>query len=267
MANPRFKKRFGQNHLVSGDLCRPLVDYLRPAGESVLEIGPGGGILTEQLVRAGARVTACEVDREWAFYTARKLRHATADGTLRLAALDVLDLPWERWPVGTLVAGNLPFNVGTRILETLLPHAGRFPRAAFMVQKEVAERLVAEPGTKAYGALSVLVASHAKVRYLGTVKPGSFRPPPKVSAAFVGLELVPAPYADDALGRYHGLVRLAFSKRRKTLYNCLGSGWGKERAGTVLDHAGIDRKRRAESLDLTEFRRLFIASEDIASED
>ena len=171
---PELKKRLGQHHLRDGRLCRPLLEFLRlEEGRRVLEIGPGGGVLTAELLAAGARLLACEVDAEWAFVLRRRLPRER----LAVAVADALALDYGRLRPPTLVTGNLPFNVATRIVELLLPHAAVVPRAAFMVQREVAERLVARAGQPSYGSLSVLVAAQATARYLGTVRPGSFHPP------------------------------------------------------------------------------------------
>ncbi len=156
-----------------------------------------------------------------------------------------------------MVAGNLPFNVATRIIQTLLPATGVVPRAAFLVQKEVAERLVAMPGGKAYGSLSVLVRAWATPYLLGTVKPGSFHPRPKVAAAFVGFELHPPPLPSTAMPEFIQLIRLAFGQRRKTLRNCLAAGWGRELTAAVLGLAGLDPGTRAERLDLDDFVNLW----------
>ncbi len=258
MHDPFLKKSLGQHHLRDGALCRPLVDYLAPRGRRVLEIGPGGGVLTAELLAAGGRLIACEIDLEWAF----ELRRRFIGSDVATVALDARGLDWRRLPRPTLVAGNLPFNVGTRLITSLLPHAGNVPRAAFMVQKEVAQRLAAGPGDAAYGALSVLASAQAEVRLLGTVRPGSFRPPPKVSAAFVGFELKPPPVPAEQMGELTRLVRLAFALRRKTLRNSLASGLGRERAAELLDAAGLDWRRRAQELDLAAFVRLFEAYRD-----
>ncbi len=256
MQKPSLKKKLGQHHLRDGALCRPLVRYLRPDGQRVLEIGPGGGVLTAELLATGGRVTACELDLEWAFALRRRFR---GRGVTTLV-LDALAVDWRRLPRPTLVAGNLPFNVATPIIDRLLPHAENVPRAAFMVQKEVADRLAARPGDAAYGSLSVLTAAYARVSLLGTVKSGSFRPPPKVQAAFVGLELRPPPLAPGEMPAFTRLVRLAFAKRRKTLRNSLASGMGRERAEQLLQAAGLDARRRAHELDLATFVDLFAAS-------
>jgi len=245
---PRLKKALGQHHLVAGALCRPLIQFLAPEGERVLEIGPGGGVLTAELLAAGARVLGWELDLAWAVF----LRYRFPDPHLSLVVGDALQIAWDRLPVPTLVTGNLPYNVSTAIIEDLLPHHARIPRAAFLVQKEVADRIVAAPGTDAYGSFSVIVAAWARPRLLGRVRPGSFRPPPKVDSAFVGLELKPPPLPDAEMPEFVAFVRRAFAQRRKTLRNSLAAGWGRERAERVLAAAGIPERARAEELGVGE---------------
>lgn len=243
------KKALGQHHLIDGALCRPLIAFLEPEGRRVLEIGPGGGVLTAELLAAGARVTGWELDLAWAAELRRRLVHPH----LRLVVGDALEIDWSHLPAPTLVAGNLPYNVATVIIERLLPHHAKVPRAAFLVQKEVADRLVAHPRDEAYGSLSVLVAAWARARILGRVRPGSFRPPPKVDSAFVGFELHPPPLPPEEMPAFIAFVRLAFGQRRKTLRNALAAGWGRERAEAVLAAAGVGEKVRAEELGLEEF--------------
>jgi 16S rRNA (adenine1518-N6/adenine1519-N6)-dimethyltransferase len=253
MRKPPLKKALGQHHLVDGALCRPLVHFLAPQGKRVLEIGPGGGVLTAELLAAGSRVLGWELDPDWAAV----LRHRLPDPRLAPVVGDALEIAWDRLLTPTLVAGNLPYNVATAILEDLLPHHARIPRAAFLVQKEVADRIVAAPGTDAYGSFSVIVAAYAHPRILGRVKPGSFRPPPKVDSAFVGLELHPPPLLEAEMPDFIALVRLAFAQRRKTLRNALAAGWGRERAEAVLAAAGIPERARAEELGLGEFLEIY----------
>lgn len=248
MRQPRLKKALGQHHLIDGALCRPLVEFLSPAGGRVLEIGPGGGVLTAELLAAGGRVLGWELDPEWAAVLRRRF-HAG----LALVVGDALEIAWDRLPAPTLVTGNLPYNVATAILEDLLPHHAQVPRAAFLVQKEVADRIVATPRAEAYGSFSVIVAAYAKARILGKVRPGSFRPPPKVDSAFVGLELQPPPLPAAEMADFIAFVRLAFAQRRKTLRNALAAGWGKEKAEAALAAAGIPERARAEELGLAEF--------------
>ena len=253
MRKPPLKKSLGQHHLVSGALCAPLVRFLDPQGKRVLEIGPGGGILTAELLAAGARVIGWELDLDWAAVLRRRL----PDPRLALVVGDALEIAWHRLPAPTLVAGNLPYNVATAIIEDLLPHHSRIPRAAFLVQKEVADRIVATPDSDAYGSFSVIVAAYARPRILGRVKPGSFRPPPKVDSAFVGLELREPPLSETAMPDFVAFVRLAFAQRRKTLRNALAAGWGRERTAAVLSAAGIRERTRAEELGLGELLKIY----------
>lgn len=286
---PIYKKSLGQHHLRSGQLCRPLLDFLAGGGpveerspderalagptlegRRVVEIGPGAGVLTRELVRLGAEVTALEVDEEWAEVARREVPEA------EVVVADALRYPWHELPAPTLVTGNLPFQVATPIVGDLLTAASaephRLSRIGVMVQKEVAERLVAGPGDEAYGALSVYVRATAGARWLGAVAAGSFRPPPKVDAAFVGLEPhLPRGLSEERaedlgaggrvayLQRLREVVHQAFSHRRKTLRNSLGAGWGKKEASAALEQAGIDPRRRAETLDVEDFVALLEA--------
>jgi 16S rRNA (adenine1518-N6/adenine1519-N6)-dimethyltransferase len=251
---PLLKKSLGQHHLTDSALCRPLVEFLRPEGARVLEIGPGGGVLTAALLAAGAsRLFAWELDPDWAAVLRRRL----PDPRLSPVVGDALDLPWDRLPAPTLAAGNLPYNVGTALIERLFPHGDRVPRAAFLVQKEVGERLVARPGDPAYGSLSLLAAAYADARLLARVRRGSFRPPPKVEGAFVGFTLHPPPLPAAEMPAFLQMVRTAFNQRRKTLRNSLGALWGKEKAAAVLGAAGIEERTRAEEVGLAGFLGLY----------
>jgi 16S rRNA (adenine1518-N6/adenine1519-N6)-dimethyltransferase len=267
MRPPRLDKALGQHHLVSGSLCRPLIEFLQPAGQRVVEVGPGGGVLTAEMLAAGARVFAWEVDLAWAAELRRRWRRwprwviaspagRGSDGPPAIVVEDALDLPWGRLPAPTLAAGNLPYNIATALLGALLPHHRRVPRAAFLVQREVAERLLAGPGDPAYGSFSVLVAAYARAVPLGRVRRGSFRPPPKVEGAYVGFELRPPPLPDGEMPAFLATVRLAFGQRRKTLRNALAAGWGRERAGAVLAALGLPDDARAERLGLAELLAL-----------
>lgn len=259
---PSLKKRFGQHHLLSGASCSPLLDFLEPQGQRVVEIGPGGGVLTRELVDAGAEVYALEVDVEWSFHLKREIPD------LQVLHLDALNFPWARLPEGTAITGNLPFNIGTKLLDLTLEAAarepGRIPKLAYMVQKEVAERIVARPGDSAYGAFSVLAHARADVSYLGTVPARAFRPPPKVDAGFVGLVPKSPLCGPDRLDRYRQLVFLAFSKRRKMLRGVLASIYGRETIDTAFAATAIDPKTRAENLTAVDFLVLLNALPDLS---
>lgn len=246
------RKRLGQHHLVDAELCDPLVDFLHPEGSLVVEIGSGGGVLTQRLADRARRVVAVEIDLSWGLALRRSIDRDRAQVMLG----DALEIAWDRLPAGTLVAGNLPFNIGTALIEEVLRHWRTVPRAAFLVQREVADRLLASPGDAGYGALSVVTAARCRAIHLGVVGRGSFRPPPRVDGAFVGLELESPVLAEEEMDRFVATVHLAFAQRRKQLRNALGAGWGREESDRSLVAADIDPRRRAEELSLPEFVRL-----------
>jgi 16S rRNA (adenine1518-N6/adenine1519-N6)-dimethyltransferase len=170
-----------------------------------------------------------------------------------VAVSDALDLDPGRVASATLVCGNLPYGIATALIARLLHAFPAVERMGFLVQWEVGRRLVATPADDDYGALSVLVAFRAGARLLGRVPAGAFRPPPEVDGAFVGLELRAPPVPAAEMPGLERTVRLAFGQRRKTLRRALASGWGLEGATTALATAGIDPKRRAETLTVLEF--------------
>lgn len=250
---PRLKKRYGQHHLRHAGLCQPLVEYLRPRGLLVVEVGPGGGVLTGELLRAGARVWAWEVDLEWAVLLGRSLPAAD----LTTVVGDALDLPWGRLPAGAVLAGNLPYGIATRLIQDLLAEAIGVERAAFLVQAEVAQRLVAGPGAPDYGALSVLVQARARVELLGRVRRASFRPPPAVDGAFVGLCRRPPAVSAAEWPDFEALVRTAFARRRKTLRNALTARWPRSDVDRLLAASGLAPTVRATELGLAALVELF----------
>lgn len=272
---PPLKRALGQHHLRDGRLCRPLVEYLQlETSCGVVEIGPGGGVLTRELLARGVRVGAIELDPAWAFALRSRIalewepvqRGASGErggrpARLTIVVADALDIEWSRLPVGWRVAGNLPYNVGTPIVERLLAGAPIGTRAGFLLQREVVERMVARPGDDAYGALSLLVAIRARAERLAILRPGSFVPPPKVDSAFVGLEVVEPPLSARQLPELERLIRVAFAQRRKSLRNSLAAGYGRAAADAALAAAGIAPSRRAEQLGLREFMALRSALE------
>lgn len=215
----------------------------------MVEIGPGGGVLTRELLAAGASVVGWELDLAWAAELHRRL----AGEPLRIVAGDALDLPWERLAPGTLVAGNLPYAVATPILEGFLLRGTALPRAVFLVQDEVARRLAAAPGSRDYGYLTVATAALAAITVLARVPPGSFVPAPQVSGAFVGVERRAPAVPLAQMPAFRSSLAAAFAHRRKTIANSLGATRGRARATAALVSAGIDPGRRAETLSLDEF--------------
>jgi 16S rRNA (adenine1518-N6/adenine1519-N6)-dimethyltransferase len=257
VTRPRLRKALGQHHLVRPDACRPLVDFLAPRGERVVEVGPGGGALTGQLLDAGARVWGVELDLEWAWELRRAMQRRAPGGRLQPLVMDALALPWQRLPAPTLVAGNLPYNVATPLVAAVLPQWRRVPRAAFLLQKEVAERLAARPRTRDHGSLTVLVQCYAEATLLGRVRPGAFRPPPKVESAFVGLRLHAPPLPEPEMEPFLAFVREAFGQKRKTLRNALARRAGSARVEAALAELGLPPTTRAEELALERWLALW----------
>lgn len=253
----RARKRFGQHFLVRTDLVAGMVRGAHVAPhDRVVEIGPGLGILTEALLASGADLTAVELDRDLAAY----LRERWPD--LRLVEGDAARVDWDEICPGDgwKVVANLPYNVGTTILMQLADHPGRFASITVMLQLEVIQRVLANPGTKSYGALTVQIQARGTPRFLLSVPPSSFHPPPKVQSAVVRLDLHPTPQAGPAgLEAFDRTVRAAFSQRRKMLHNALLAAFGRERVDAGLAAAGIDGARRAETLTLAEYQALAAA--------
>jgi 16S rRNA (adenine1518-N6/adenine1519-N6)-dimethyltransferase len=251
------RPRLSQHFLHDRRTARRIAESLRaPAGARVLEIGPGEGALTEHLLDRGWRVVAVEMDAA----LAAGLERRWPTGDLTVVRGDALD--HEPDGEGPLYAiGNLPYAVTSPLLFYLLELADRIevPEIVVMVQREVAERLAASPGTKAYGALTVGVALSALVELLFDVGRGQFRPPPRVRSTVVRL----VPRAPTGLGpgrreRVRSLVRTAFEQRRKQLRNSLKAEIESFLAGAaeVTTIAGISLERRPETLSVEEWIRL-----------
>ncbi|HJR59501.1 MAG TPA: 16S rRNA (adenine(1518)-N(6)/adenine(1519)-N(6))-dimethyltransferase RsmA [Vicinamibacterales bacterium] len=256
---PRAKKRYGQ-HFLRSEWADKLVTAIEPRpGDRFLEIGPGPGALTLRLAPRVAQLTAVEVDREMV-----ELLRPQLPGNVTLIEGDVLDVAIEPLlpPAGGLrVAGNLPYNLSSPILFRLLElhrTTGRLIDATLMLQREVAERIEAGPGTKTFGVLSIFVQLHADVRRMLALPPGAFRPAPKVQSSVLRLAFRgPAVrLTDEPL--FEAMVRSMFTQRRKTISNALrpfAEARGAQ-ASAALRFAGIDPTRRPETLQLDEMARL-----------
>ncbi|MEK8035361.1 MAG: 16S rRNA (adenine(1518)-N(6)/adenine(1519)-N(6))-dimethyltransferase RsmA [candidate division NC10 bacterium] len=262
------RRALGQHFLRDEGIARRIVELLRPGlSDLVVEIGPGEGALTGLLAAAG-RLVALEVDPTLAARLRERFQGAAHVEVLEADAIryDYAGLAELRPdPAGrVLVVGNLPYSVGTAILAALLTAGPAIARVAsmemaLMLQREVAERVAAAPGSRAYGSLSVLSQLAAEVRVAFSVPPGAFRPPPQVDSAVIHLRVLAAPpvaVADP--DHFRAVVLAAFSQRRKNLANALGSGLGLpvERLRGRLTGIGIDPARRAETLSLADFARL-----------
>jgi len=240
------KKKWGQNFLRNRGAVEKIIAAIEPQpGETIVEIGPGEGVLTERLLMLGNEVTAIEIDPE----LAARLREKFGDVIVND---DALTAPLPSRPFRAV--GNLPYNVGTPILRRVIADPN-FRRAVFMLQKEVADRLVAKPGDEQYGYLTLYCRLFASARILMKLDPGSFHPRPKVRSAVVVLDPDRKPYASSELLE---LISTSFRMRRKKLVNNL-TGWrGQTREETLamMQRAKIDPNVRAEELSLEVFARL-----------
>jgi 16S rRNA (adenine1518-N6/adenine1519-N6)-dimethyltransferase len=248
------RKRFGQ-HFLEAAWADKLVAAIDPKpGDRFLEIGPGAGALTLRLAPRVAHVTAVEVDRDMI----AKLR-ARVPPNVDLIEADFLEFDLDRiaQPTPLRVAGNLPYNISSPILFKLL-EAKRVADATVMVQKEVADRIAASPGTGDYGVLSILVQLHADVRRVLSLPPGAFRPPPRVHSAVLNLAFRPPVVPINDERTLVAMVRSMFTQRRKTLSNALAPFAASRHASATeaLEAAGIDPRRRPETLQLAELARL-----------
>lgn len=266
MTAPRRRTRaLGQHFLRDLAVARAIAEAAAPApADVVLEIGAGEGVLTRLLAASAGKVIALEVDP--ALYR-RLLSEAEQLPALDLRLADARRFDYASLPGlrpsaegRVLVVGNLPYSLSKPILLCLFEARAALDELTLMLQREVAERLTAPPGRKAYGLLSVLWQAWAELRLLFHVPPGAFRPRPKVDSSVLQIRFLPRPripIADEAA--FVRLVKAAFAQRRKTLANALAAAYpylGRAGAQRACAGAGINPGRRGESLGLGEFARL-----------
>jgi 16S rRNA (adenine1518-N6/adenine1519-N6)-dimethyltransferase len=252
----RAKKSWGQNFLgdehILGDIARLAAEE---PGEPVVELGAGLGHLTAHLVARGARVVAVERDRDMARVLRGELGAAVRLVEADAASLDYAALARDAGAARLAVVGNLPYHLTSPILFGLLDQAAHVSRAVLLVQREVALRLAAGPGSKDWGLLSVLLQHRADVSIERRVPPGAFLPPPKVESAVVlALFREPAARPRDE-GRFRRLVKAGFAQRRKVLANALAAARiaPEETVAGALAAAGVDPRRRGETLTVGEW--------------
>ena len=254
----RPRKRFGQ-HFLAPTWAAKLVAAIDPRpDQTFLEIGPGRGAITRRLAERAAAIVAVEIDRD----LAATLR-AESITRLTVVEADVLevDMATLGLPAGTRVAGNLPYNISSPVLFQLLEaqrRLGLFADATLMLQKEVADRLIALPGTKDYGPLTIFTALEAKVTRLLTLPAGAFHPPPKVLSAVVRVQFLSTSQRPDVPAAFESMIHALFTARRKTVANGLkapAAAAGTTPADT-LARAGLDPRLRPEQLSVIQLLAL-----------
>lgn len=258
-----FSKSMGQNFLIRPQVP---VDIAEASGAdpttAVLEIGPGIGPLTVQLAKRAGKVVAVELDK--ALFPVLVETLSGFDNTEvvpgDILKLDLPSLISDKFQDFTpIVCANLPYNITSPVLTKLL-ESGYFAAITVMIQREVAKRICAAPGTADYGAFSVFCQYHARCEYLFEVPPDCFYPAPKVTSAVVKLIPQPKPDCVDDSKAFFAVVKAAFAQRRKTLLNCLGSAYGdrfsKEELRQIITACGLPEDIRGERLGISEFAAL-----------
>jgi 16S rRNA (adenine1518-N6/adenine1519-N6)-dimethyltransferase len=247
------KKSLGQNFLIDPNVVDKIVAAVVPtASDVILEIGPGRGALTQKLLERAGKLFALEFDRD--LVPLLRERFAKSENFV-LIEDDALSFDFRKLDTGgeklRLVA-NLPYNISTAILQRLFDLQDAFSDCVLMFQREVAERITAEPGNSERGFLTVMTEAHYRVERLFDVPPAAFRPVPKVWSSVVRL----TPRKDQLLNGRHfrDLVSTGFAQKRKTILNNLKSKYPD--AGQLLESSGIDPKRRAETLSVEEWIEL-----------
>lgn len=257
-----FKKGLGQNFLTSQTVLEEIADAAEIDGGGVLEIGPGFGVLTQELSKHAKKVVSIEIDErlnDVLDYTLAECEN------VKIINADVMktDLPKlvadEFGNERISVAANLPYYITTPIITMLLEQKLAINNIVIMIQKEVAQRLNAQPGTKDYGAITLLCRYYTEPEIITTVPAGLFVPPPKVDSAVLKLRILDEPAVkvkDEAV--FFKTVKAAFAQRRKTLLNCLAQAFpmAKPELTELMEGIGIAPSRRGETLSIEEFAKL-----------
>lgn len=257
-----FSKSLGQNFLVNPSVCPRMAEY-SGAGENVgvIEIGPGVGVLTNELCQLAGKVVAVELDKRLlpvldetlAEYDNVKIINAD------VMELDLHQLIADEFPgMEVVVCANLPYYITSPIIMKLLEDRLPIRAITVMVQKEAAQRICAPVGSRMSGAVTVAVNYYAEPRQLFTVSAGSFMPAPKVDSAVIRLDISDQPPVQTDTEKFFAVVKAAFSQRRKVIANSLSSGLsvGKERVLTMLEAANVPSNARAEQLSLQDFANI-----------
>ena len=256
----KLKKKYGQNFCIDSSVINDIVKASKINNEdTVLEIGPGAGVLTKELAKTAKKVIAVEIDDEMVKLLQKELK---SFDNVDIINQDIMK--WDRLsslPIGTKVVANLPYYITTPILIRLLDERSLFDRITIMVQKEVAERLCAKPSTKAYGAITLAVNYTTQASLVKIVDRKAFLPPPNVDSAVVTMKVLDKPHVDVSdESKLNTLIRSAFLHRRKTLNNSLCASnifsLGKDKIRQAIEDSGFSPNIRAENLSLEDFARL-----------
>jgi 16S rRNA (adenine1518-N6/adenine1519-N6)-dimethyltransferase len=241
------RKRFGQHFLQEPAILDAMIAAIQPrVSDTMIEIGPGLGALTKPLLRYLSSLTAIEIDEDLQIF----LQKEFSKEKLHILAKDALTVDYHSFGEKIRIVGNLPYNISTPLLLRLLSFTENIQDMHFLLQKEVVDRLVGQPGTKAYGRLSIIVQYFCKAIPLLAVPCEAFYPPPKVQSTFIRLvPHSPSPFAAVCIEGLQEVVKLAFSMRRKTLANTLKPLLHAEE----LHKLGIQPSLRPEQISIVEY--------------
>jgi len=253
------RKRFSQNFLVNLRAAKRIVDYLDlKQSDEVLEIGPGKGVLTQFLLEKAKKVYGVELDRNLCKYLKEKFKDKE---NFEIINQDILKFELKKISQKEerlKVIGNIPYQITSPIFEYLIQNREFIDFAILTVQKEVAKRICAKPGTPDWSPLSIGIQLFSNPEILFTLKPNSFYPPPKVDSAVTRVKFLSKPKVEVHFPFFADLVKAVFSQRRKTLLNSLSKSLdlNKDELQTILKDAEIDSQRRGETLNLKELGKL-----------
>ena len=253
---PRGKKSLGQHFLANAGYCQKIAHFAQISPEdTVVEIGPGTGQLTQVLLSLARKVVAVEFDRDLVEYLKEHfLQERVTAQRLDIVQGDILSFNWaipgkDRFKV----IGNLPYNIATRIIQQMIPIKDRFQSGTFLIQKEVAQRILSAPHSKDYGYFTLLMEYHFE-RIAGfDVPPGVFVPPPKVTSQVIQLKPHKPPYPVPDESAFRTLIQNAFQQRRKTLWNNLKSGRDPQEWGPAFEICRIPAQARPEEVTLEQY--------------
>ncbi|CAN5840738.1 16S rRNA (adenine(1518)-N(6)/adenine(1519)-N(6))-dimethyltransferaseRsmA [soil metagenome] len=257
------KRSFGQNFLIDPNYITKIISALNPqANETIIEIGPGRGALTERILESGARLIAVELDKDLIPVLKKEFSHyenfnLIQNDALKINYSEIIKLHSQ---LSKKLVANLPYNISTAILQHLTRYSNNFEYLILMLQKEVVERITAEAGNKQRGFLTVLIGAYFETQKLFDVPPNAFRPAPKVWSSVI--RLMPKTIDKNLSGNeklFRDLISIGFAQKRKTIYNNLknaGEILYKKDLTEILLENEIDPKRRAETLTIDEWLNL-----------
>lgn len=255
-AKPRAKKSLGQHFLANYEYCQKIIKFSQISShDTVVEIGPGTGQLTDVLLPLARRVVAIELDRDLIkILKERYLNEPKTSNVVEIIQADILSFKWSTLGNGPFkIIGNLPYNIATRILQSIIDIKDRFRSGTFLLQKEVAQRILSSPNSKDYGYFTLLMEYHFERTAGFDVPSGVFSPPPKVISQVIQLTPRTYPHAVNNEPAFRTLIKNAFQQRRKTLWNNLKFRYKPRQLQLAFKTCHVSLQSRPEELTLKQY--------------